>query len=382
MGKDTMTAALVSGLLALAAPAAAQDLYPLPAHPEGLEWPTEAWPTGGDAPDALAPLVEEAMVSTRAEALGESRAVVVVHGGRIVAEAYGDGFGPDTKLVSWSMAKSITSALVGRAVQLGLIESVDDVMPTPFPGGDPRGDRTWTDWLTMTDGLDNLEIYATSLSESDAAQSLFGKGRKDVAAYAVEALDVAHAPGEHWNYSTLGLTLVGRAAGLALDPDEPAPADDFDRVLFDPIGADIQPEFDATGNFLGGALAWASAHDYAKFGYLHLRDGVWDGTRLLPEGWVDFVRTRGPAENGNTYGAGFWVMAPEGEEPVGHQGIMMGPYDAFHAGGSEGQIIWIVPSRDLVVVRLGVMQNTEENWTALHTWAQTVAGVFPEVAGE
>lgn len=150
--------------------------------------------------------------------------------------------------------------------------------------------------------------------------------------------------------------------------------------LFQTIGMDEQHEFDAAGTFLGGSLVWASARDFAKFGYLYLRDGVWEDERLLPEGWVDFARTKTPADNANIYGAGWWITA-YGEDRSHAQNAKTPPWDAFHAGGHEGQTIWVVPSRDLVIVRLGLMSNAGENWEALYEWNQQIARAFPEAGG-
>ena len=151
-----------------ALPAAAQELVPLPPQPAELAWPTNGWETGEmDAGVAaiVTPLIDTAIAGEKNELMGETRAVVIIHEGKLVAEAYRDGFGPDTKQISWSMAKSVTSALVGRAVALGLIEGIDAAMPTPFDAGDPRAEITWRQWLTMTDGLDYTEIGATSMAD-------------------------------------------------------------------------------------------------------------------------------------------------------------------------------------------------------------------------
>ena len=363
--------------------------------------------------------------------MGKTRALVIVHEGRLVFERYADGFGPETKQVSWSMAKSITSALVGRAVALGLIENIDAPMPSPFEEGDPRSEVTWRQWLTMTDGLDYAEIGAADLATNDVVQMMYGPGRFDVTQYIVSELEPAHEPGTHWNYSTAGFHLLGWAlervvvqdAELGMPPrictgtppilgtDEyyaelqdachpmaariayanwslenskkraegrghSVPFNGFIIPQLRLIGMDAQPEFDAAGTFLGGSLVWASARDFAKFGYLYLRDGVWDGERLLPEGWVDFSRTGPTTDDGNIYGAGFWLTA-DGDSSAGdyHQGD---PGDAFSAEGHEGQMIYIVPSRDLVIVRLGLMPNGGDNWPALFEWNQSLANLFPE----
>jgi len=386
--------------MCLAAPASAQALFPLQPHPAETAWPTQGWETGEMPSETAAlaqPLIETAMARGQGDLMGQTRAVAVIWQGKLVAEAYTEGFGPETKQISWSMAKSITQALVGRAVQLGLIESIDAPMPSPFEAGDPRAAITWRQWLQMTDGLDYNELSDATVN-NDVVQMMYGRGKYDVAAYAEKELPQLHPPGEVWNYSSAGFHLIGRAVelsvrsglqqrlALASNPDavksrlgERLFYSDWLKIeFFAPLGIDAQPEFDPSGTFLGGSLVWASARDFAKFGYLYLRDGVWEGERLLPEGWVDFARTRGPADNVNLYGAGWWTTAYG--EPLSHvQSAATPPWDAFHAGGFEGQRIWIVPSRDLVIVRLGLMKDTDANKAALYEWLQELTRAFPEV---
>lgn len=385
----------VKGLLALFClagfSASAQELVPLPPQPGGLAWPTDGWEPAGMDPAVAAivsPLIDKAIAGEKTGPMGETRAVVIIHRGRLVVEAYRDGFGPETKQVSWSMAKSVTSALVGRAVEIGLIKDIDAPMPTPFDAGDPRAKITWRQWLTMTDGLDYTEIGATSMADNDVIQMMYGPGRFDVLDYVRTELPPLHEPGTVWNYSTAAFHLIGQAVqGLLEDISISETATDqglqrergfLQEILLRPIGMDIELEFDSSGTFLGGSLVWASARDFAKFGYLYLRDGVWDGERLLPEGWVDFSRKKTPADNCNVYGAGWWITAYGA--PLTHtQNATTPPWDAFHAGGHEGQTIWVVPSRDLVIVHLGLMENTDENWSALYEWNQEIVRVFPEV---
>ncbi|WP_162174790.1 serine hydrolase domain-containing protein [Hyphomonas oceanitis] len=204
--------------------ASAQELVPLPPQPEGLAWPTQGWETGEMAPDVAAivqPMIDTAIAGEKAGPMGETRAVVIIHHGKLVAEAYRDGFGPDTKQVSWSMAKSVTSALVGRAVRLGLIKDIDAPMPTPFDAGDKRAEITWRQWLTMTDGLDYTEIGATGMADNDVIQMMYGPGRFDVLDYIKDQVPALHEPGTVWNYSTAAFHLIGHALqGLGPDYDK------------------------------------------------------------------------------------------------------------------------------------------------------------------
>lgn len=364
-----------------------------------IDWPATRkhwclWELPSQSATQVQSLIGDAMSREQSDVMGETRQIVVIHKGRLVAESYREGFDPETKLVSWSMAKSITQALVGRAVYEGLIGDIDAPMPGPWQVGDPRAAITWRQWMTMTDGLEYREVGETDLARNDVVQMIYGRGRFDVIGY-VEGLPQIHEAGTHWNYSTAAFHTISRALLDLVDTahraNGPLPhegqgrdrqsimADWLKSALFTPLGMNAQPEFDAAGTFLGGSLVYASARDFARFGYLYLRDGVWDGKRLLPEGWVDFARTKAPAANANVYGAGWWITPPKGETPTHPQSARSAPYDAFHAGGNEGQTIWVVPSKDLVIVRLGQMSNASENWSALYEWNQKVARAFPDV---
>ena len=314
--------------------------------------------------------------------LAETRALLVLRDGEPVYERYRDGYDADDRHVSWSMAKSITSGIVGHLVQQGRID-IDDPMPSPFPKGDPRADLTWHHYLTMTDGLDYTEIVEEGvdlpLSEQDVVQMMYGEGRFDVVGWIVDNVPAEHEPGTRWNYSTAGYHLLGRAIqdviGTTGDPE--ATAAWLRENVFVPIGMNgAVPEFDQAGTFLGGSLVYATARDFARFGELYRNDGLLpDGTRFLPEGWVDYSRTGETGDDHNIYGAGFW---PSVEAPTAERSRMSGPFDAFHAGGHEGQTIWIVPSRNLVTVRLGLMPNSPESWSALFEANQTIARSFAE----
>jgi len=365
----------------------AAALVALPAQPSGVPWPTRDWPTATLPVAANAAAVETALAATEraSRELGETRAVVVVQGGRIVAERYMRGYSAATRLVSWSMAKSITHALVGIAVAKGLVD-IDRPMGNPrWPAGDARAAVTWRHWLQMVDGQDYHEIGVRDPTRSDAARMLFGEGRLDVAAYAAH-LPQIYAAGTHWNYNTAGIELVDDALGRVFAPPPASVADRRARVaetlareLFAPLGmSSALPEFDAAGTFLGGSLVYATARDFARFGLLYLRDGVWDGRRILPAGWVDFARTRGPAANGATYGAGFWITPPAGDAARPHALVPDGPADLFTAQGHEGQLVVVVPSKDLVVVRLGHLDDSH-GWPALGQWVQALVAAFPDV---
>jgi CubicO group peptidase (beta-lactamase class C family) len=386
--KSALTGLLAIAAAAAAARAAPPGLHPLPPQPTDVPWPTRDWPTGplpaGVSRAQLDKLL--AVVDAPQPLLGQTRAVLVVQGGRLVVERYMPGYGPDTRLISWSMAKSVTQALVGIAVRDGLVD-IDKPMGSPhWAAGDARAAIPWRHWLNMTDGQEYHEIGASWPTHNDAARMLFGRGRQDVAAFAA-TLPLIHPPGSTWNYNSAGINLIADAVTRLYAPGA-SPRDRRDKIekvlrseLFDRLGmTSATPEFDAAGTFMGSAMLYATARDYARFGLLYLRDGIWEGQRVLPAGWVDFARTSTRAENGRSYGAGWWVTAAE-SATGGRKPMMEGiPLDTFRAQGFEGQLIVVVPSRDLVVVRLGLLANLTTSWTALGEWARDLVAVFPAPA--
>jgi CubicO group peptidase (beta-lactamase class C family) len=369
-----------------AAPRVVSSLQPLPAQAPDVPWPTKEWPTGPLPATVSAAALEPFLAVTAARQprrLGETRAVVIIHHGRLVAERYMPGFTADTRLLSWSMAKSVTQALAGIAVRRGLVD-IDKPMGDPrWAPGDPRAAIPWRWWLNMVDGQDYNEIGVVDQTRNDAARMLYGVGRRDVSGFGV-GLPLIHTPGTYWNYNSAGVNLIAAALGRLFAPGVTSPVERRARIaavlrdeLFAPIGmTSAQPEFDATGNFVGSALVYATARDWARFGLLYLRDGVWDGKRILPEGWVDFARTKNPAANSDVYGAGFWLTPATGNgKPYTSVGAGSTARDLFIAQGHEGQLVIIVPSKDLVVVRLGRL-NDLVGWDALGEWVGGVVNLF------
>jgi CubicO group peptidase (beta-lactamase class C family) len=366
--------------------AALAQLAPLPPQPAGVAWPTQDWERAPLPRDVDRPAADLAVTQAFAgphPQMGETRAVIVVQGGRIVFERYGEGYGAETRLVSWSMAKSITQALVGAAVLEGRV-AIDTPMGSPhWRAGERRASITWRQWLNMVDGTAYTEIGAASPGENDAARMLYGVGRRDTGRFAA-SLPLIHEPGAHWNYTSAGVAAISDALTRAVVPDPQSPADRRARMrawmqakLFAPIGMNPVVEFDPQGTFYGSSLIYATARDFARFGTLYLRGGLWDGARVLPEGWVDFARTPTPAANTDTYGAGWWLTPAHGPgRPYNSLITNNAMADAFSAQGHEGQIIVVVPSKDLVLVRLGLFADSPDSWDALGDWATRMIGAF------
>jgi CubicO group peptidase (beta-lactamase class C family) len=212
---------------------------------------------------------------------------------------------------------------------------------------------------------------------------LYGRGRGDTVRFAA-SLPLIRDPGARWNYNSAGTILIADALTRTIVPD-PRDADDRRRRMrawmqesvFGPIGMNPVVEFDPQGLYYGSALVWATARDFARFGYLYLRDGVWDGRRVLPEGWVNFARAPGPDRETDIYGAHWWLTAAQGPgRPMRSLITDNAMADSFHAQGHEGQIIVVVPSKDLVMVRLGLFHGGTESWDALGDWATRLVGAF------
>ena len=339
------------------------DLTPLPTNQQDLPWPTgdvtpsEEPPAGVDM-QRLADALDEAFSEPDTERPRRTRAVVVVYDGHIVAERYAAGFTKDTPLLGWSMTKSVTNALVGILVGQGKL-SVDEPAPVPewSSPGDPRGAITLDQMLRMSSGLEFGEVYEDPLS--DVCVMLFGT--RDAAAYAA-AKPLETEPGSKWYYSSGTTNIISRivrdAVGGTLVDYFAFPR----RALFDRIGmrsAVIEP--DPSGTFVGSSYMYATARDWARFGLLYLQDGVWEGERILPEGWVDYSRKPTSGSPGGVYGAHFWLNPTRRPDESG-ESVRVSlsaprlPADMFSALGHEGQSVTIIPSRKMVIVRLGLSQ--------------------------
>lgn len=368
LGRGLRTGLAVAIAIAIAIATAAQsawadELAPLPPHPVGVPWPTDAWPeaplpAGIDRPFFQA-AVDDLFSTTGRGGTRDTRALLLVHRGRLVFERYAEGFDHESRFQSWSMAKSVTNAFVGLVVGDGLLE-LD--APAPVEAwsneGDPRREITLRHLLQMRSGLANDDGFGQEdMTTSFVSRLLFGEGAAAPAAYATH-VDLVHPVGDTWAYSTGTSTLLADLAGRAVGDGRRDTLAFLDERLFARLGMDsAQPEFAASGEFFGGAFFHANARDWARFGYLYLRDGVWDGERVLPAGWVDFTRTRSPAANNGVHGAHFWVNRAPG--PDQWEQLPGAPPTVFSAEGAMFQMIAIVPTMDLVAVRLGESQGAD-----------------------
>lgn len=277
------------------------------------------------------------------------RAVLVAVDGKIIDERYADGFDKDTAFLSWSMGKSVTATLVGAAVKAGYID-VNDPAPVPEWQGDAEKSRiTWNDLLQMQSGLAFEEEYAKIRSEVN--RMLFEKA--EAGAVAVRS-PVEHAPGEHWYYSSGTTNLIARTLRQVLEAEGMEFYAFAHDVVLAPIGAaSVVMEPDASGAMIGSSFVFATARDWARLGQLYLQDGVWNGERLLPEGWNDYVAAPAGASD-NQYGAQFWLNL-DGET---RERFFPGVTDEMYFfAGHEGQYTFIIPDKRMIIVRTGMTRG-------------------------
>jgi CubicO group peptidase (beta-lactamase class C family) len=273
-----------------------------------------------------------------------TKAIVVVHDGRVIAERYADGIGVETPLLGHSMTKSVVNALIGILTQQG---QTSPSLPAPVAewrgATDPRREIEVEHLLRMTTGL---ALDETNSGFDPSSQMVYL--HNDMAGFAVKAAAIA-PPGTRWAYSSPTTQLLARIIRDIVGGPEQTLAFAW-RELFNPLGMrSVTLEFDGAGTLQGSSYMLASARDWARFGLLYLNDGVIGGRRVLHEDWVDFSAA---ATLDTDYGAGFWTNRSEHEYAKGR--VRLGiPRDAFFASGDLGQRIVILPSQHLVIVRLG-----------------------------
>ncbi len=322
-----------------------------------IDWPEGDREPAGPSPrldsGALRAAMDGVFAETDPGRLKRTRAALVVYRGRIVAERYAPGVSKDTRLLSWSMAKSFTNALAGILVKQGKLD-VMALAPVPeWKGpGDPRGAITTDMLMRMSSGLAWEEDY-TDHPVSDVNRMLFLE--PDAAAYAASKA-LAAPPDSRWSYSSGSTNIVSRILRFVIR-DEAGYLSFPRRELFDKIGmSDAVFGIDASGTLIGSSYIYATARDYARFGLLCLGDGVWKGERILPEGWMTYSTTPTAGAEKGEYGAFFWLNrgSPGKASDRDFPGM---PADLYWADGYQGQHIFVCPSLDLVAVRLGMTWN-------------------------
>jgi len=368
----------LSILIFLAAAAAAADA-PLPDDPGAsfasscpalTGWPGETWPdrteeTAEARPEQVAALdawlFPEGLDWDDPERRGvRTDGLVIVHEGAIVYERYDHGYDAEMRHISWSAAKSFTNAMAGLAVREGVLEITDSICDHVEPGSPEACAVTVQHAMEFATGFDWLETYeGQSPTASSVLAMLYGEGQRDTAAF-VTGHPPRDPPGTTWYYSSGDTNVVSAAVGAALTPVHgehfPWP------LLFDPIGMTSAVwERDGAGTYVGSSYVFATTRDFARFGWLLLGDGCWDGERILPEGWVEWSTQvndafrANPVDHGggSVQGRGLWLNRRVPEQGLDGLAWHHAPEGTYAALGHWRQSIYVVPQAGLVIARNG-----------------------------
>ena len=316
-------------------------------------------------------------------ALAETRAIVVMRGGRVVAERYAPGYGPDTRLISWSMAKSVTATLVGLMVADGRL-ALDEPAPVPEwqTPRDGRAAITLRHLLHMSSGLDHTEMAEgdVEIFDADTPRMLFLDGRENIARYA-ETRPMEAAPGTKYEYSSATSNILADIMTRSLtDSKDPAVRRDamleYARGrLFEPLGmTSAVPEFDRNGTMLGGSMIHATARDWAKFGEFLRNNGSVRAAQMLPTSWTRFMKT--PSTTDSSYGGHIWLnrQRNKGRNQVLFPG--KAPSDVFAALGHLGQFMIVSPQHRLTIVRLG--HTPDDQLDPINDQLAKLISIFPK----
>ncbi|MBS1977266.1 MAG: serine hydrolase [Bacteroidetes bacterium] len=325
-----------------------------------------AWPMGEVLGNASLPegvddeKLKQALEAAFEPADGLTAAFVVTYKGQLIAERYGEGVTRNTPLESWSMGKSLTATLMGILIQQGVYK-LDQPAPIPEWQGDDRAKIRISDILHMSSG-----IRIRAPQDPDYDPSIGYPDHLYLYTGGVNSFHYAATRPQQWPPNTVGRyrntdpVLTNYLIRLAVDK----PGEDYHafprRALFDKIGIrSMIMETDPYGDFLTQGYEFATGRDWARLGNLYLQDGVRNGERILPEGFTKFVSTLAPAWEADgrpIYGGFFWLNG-EGEYPV--------PKEAYYMAGAGGQFTWMIPSHDLVIVRLGHFKGSAKGTDAL-----------------
>ena len=277
------------------------------------------------------------------EQLKKTRAVIVIYKDQILSEKYTEGFTEETKLLGWSMTKSITSAVLGVLEKQGKVSLDQDHLFESWEN-DERSQITLDNLLHMNSGLEWVEDYNTIC---DVTNMLFLE--EDMTKIQLEK-PLIGIPNQSWNYSSGTTNLLSGFIRNQFKTHQEY-LDFWYAELIDKVGMhSMIIETDISGNYVGSSYGWATARDWAKFGLLYLHKGNWNGEQLLSESWVNYSATPTNGSNG-LYGAHFWLNAGGVYPNV--------PRDLYSCNGYQGQHVFIIPSKDMVIVRMGLTESPD-----------------------
>jgi CubicO group peptidase (beta-lactamase class C family) len=336
-----------------------KQVYQLAASPT-IQMDSLSWPYGDQVSDSapkvinrqlLQQAIDHAMHAQKDGKPAYTRAVLVVYDGKLVAEQYANGFDQHTVMLGWSISKSLTGALIGVLVQQGKL-NVNAPAPVPEWQHTKKQKIRLKDLLQQTSGLDFEENYT---KPSEVTNMLFKRG--DMAGFTA-SLPLKYEPGTEFNYSSGNSNILSRIIRQTVG-DKDYVAFPY-KALFHKLhmySTLLEP--DAWGTFIGSSYSYATARDFARFGLLYYYNGLWNGEQILPKDWVQQSVQPSVADKLKHYGYQFWLNGYDKKDPSKRMYPDV-PNDMFFADGYGGQDIYIIPSKKLVVVRLG-LHTIDEN---------------------
>ena len=348
---------------------------PTPAQPLLTQaTPPSQWPATINA-QQLQATIDAAFAGGQGPAMQNTRAALVVHQGRLLAEAYAPGYNASTRLHGWSMTKTVLGMLAYKRAQeqgFSLDAPVVSFFQSNAPAwvaqwrGDARANIRVADLMYMRDGLSHEEGYQPW---SAVTRMLWDS--PDIAAFVAQGSAQASA-GERWRYLSATTNMLSRVLRESFASDAAYLAYPA-QAVFGPIGADSALiETDAAGHWIGSSYLWANARDWARLGLLMLQDGRWGEAQVLPPGWLAYARTPAtPEPRGQTYGAQTWLVGKPNSLCGANHGL---PADTVAMSGHWGQTVAIIPSKQLVIVRLGWSMNREQ-WNGCEFVREVAASV-------
>ena len=316
---------------------------------------TDFWPGGQKIRDNLSEIFDVKKLNEAIDAsfeMGNTRAIVVVYDTLAIAEKYADGFNKDSKILGWSMSKSVVNALYGIMVRKHGF-NINEPAPVIEWENDERQTITTRNLLNMTSGLSWVEDYGDI---SPATIMLYE--RPNLAEMAINQ-PKAFSPDSIWYYSSGTSNILTEIIKRQINNDQEYWKFPYDELFHKISMFSAIMETDASGNFVGSSYIYATPRDWARFGLLYLEQGVWFGDTIISPEWVKFTSTPAPNSDGE-YGAQFWLNATGKELPDA-------PRDIYFADGYQGQRVYIIPSKDLVIVRMGLTKKKDFDYNKLVT---------------
>ena len=336
--------------------------FVFPARPE-INSDSIPWPYGDKLPDTIYTAINKEQldkavnyVMSETSADGKpvyTRAVLVLYDGNIITEKYAPGFDKNTVMLGWSMSKSFTAAMIGILIKENKL-SIDAPAPIASWANSKKQKITLKNLLQQTTGLDFTEIYTRP---SSVTKMLFSKG--DMAAY-TEGLSLKHEPGTVFNYSSGNSNILSKIIRQTVGEKKYA-AFPYNELFYKINAYSFLLEPDASGTYIGSSYSYGTVRDFARFGLLYYNNGVWNGEQILPPDWVKESIQPAIADKLKHYGYQFWLNGYD-EKDLSKRWYPDVPADMYFADGYGGQDVYIIPSKKLVVVRLGLHVINEKKF--------------------